>query len=182
MEEYVLIGLILAILPIISWLLQFHLSRKKKELPLFKKHPPTYLLDWLFVPFNFFWIYTIIFNLNAFILLGVVSLLINYVSAKYYIKQHIKEKRPCHLFNIKNSKSSAAGYVHAIFSVIQSFLILTFLFSGIMNVFVYINSIALFLFLLPILYSSKKIHGKISGPDRAIFVAGIIILILRLIL
>ena len=182
MNNLILAGGILALFPLISWLLQFYLSKSKKELHLFKKHLPTYFMDWVFVPFNLFWVYTITFNIEKFAILGLVSIIINYIGSKYYIKKHREEKRPVHLFNINNGKSSTAGRIHSVFSMVQMFLIFTFILDSTLNIFTYINIGLLFLFLLPALFASKKIHGRVSMPDFTIFFIGVIILILKLLI
>ena len=181
MISKLLIGLILASLPAISWILQYYDSKNRNKGHLFKKHYPTYFGDFFFVVFNLFLIYTIAFSLEKFIILGFASLIINYVSAKYYIKRHQKEKRSIHLFDVKTGKSSASGYIHAVFSVIQMFLIFVFILDSTLNVFTYINIGLLFLFLLPVLFISKKLHGKVSRPDLTVFSIGVIVLILKLI-
>ena len=182
MNNLILAGGILALFPLISWLLQFYLSKSKKELHLFKKHLPTYFMDWVFVPFNLFWVYTITFNIEKFAILGLVSIIINYIGSKYYIKKHREEKRPVHLFNIEDGKSSTAGHIHSVFSMVQMFLIFTFILDSTLDIFTYINIGLLFLFLLPALFASKKIHGRVSMPDLGLFLIGVLILVLKLVL
>lgn len=180
MSYNLFIGIALGLLPVLSWFIQYFYSIKNNKLKLFKNHPQTYLLDWLFIPFNILWVYTISLDIPLFFIFLGSSISINFFSDKFYKKMHIKENRNIHLFSLKTSKLNTAGYAHAIFSVAQLFLIFSFIFSRVSNIYVYANLIILALFLIPNIYFSKNVHGSIDKYDLALVLFGLLMIALKL--
>jgi len=170
----------LALIPLVAWLLQYSLSAKRKQLNIFRKHHPSYYLDLTLIPFNFFWIYTLNFDLFYFTMLFLISAVAYYFTSRYWIRMHRIERRESHMFSIKNEKLTPAGVVHTLFALIEIPMILSFILSLAENKFVYINSILLVIFLLGGLRSSIKVHGKIHQADISFFTIALLVILIKL--
>ena len=174
-----IISLVLALIPLINFSLKYHFSSKDKELKLFKNHWFTSYIDWLFVPFNFLWIYTFDLEWNYLILFAIISLIFFLALQHLWIKQHKKERKSVYMFDIKTEKIKKAGYVELLFFTIESTLLLGFLFSTIISQIVYIETAILILFTLAVIPSSIKIHGKLAWWDGLLTLIGIICLVIK---
>ena len=172
-----LIGLILAIIPVINFSLKYFFSFRAGELGLFKKHFVTYYADWIFVLFNFLWIFSAKANFKALFLFFIVSIIVFITLNLYWIKLHRKEKRPVYLFDIKSGKIKPAGIIEFIFFIFEATLIAGFVFSNVSSIFVYIESAVLMFFLLLCIPSSIKIHGRVSTSDMLFVVLGSIVVV-----
>lgn len=175
--NFLLIAIILALVPLINFFLKYYFSSAIGQINLFRQHLMTYYADWLFVLFNFFWIYT--FNLDIminFILIS-ISIIATLSLQVYWINLHKKEKRKCYMWNIYSKKITLAGIVEVVFAIIETYLILAFVFSTSRSLFVYLECFILFIFLLLAIPSSIRIHGKISKNDLILVISGFIAII-----
>jgi len=174
--EKIYLAILLAFIPFINFFLKYLFSYRAGELGLFKKHVITYYFDWVFVPFNFLWVYT--FNLPFIYLIcfALLSLIFFSVLIFLWIDLHKKENRPVYMFDIKSGKIRSAGLVELFFFVFEAVLIFSFLFSSIVDTFVYFEIFILFVFLLLSLFSSFRIHGKINSFDLFIVILGFLVL------
>jgi hypothetical protein len=164
----VVISIILALIPLISFYFQYYFSKKHNFHHIFKKNPACFYFDWLFILFNFFLIYTIDFNFQKLFILFFVSLVGNLFFHIEWAKIHIKEKKEAHMFDIKNKKITKAGIVHFLFSFIETILIGLFILSFSKSIFVYLELSILFFFLIGLLYSSKKVYGRVIPIELAL--------------
>ena len=104
--------LILVLIPIISFLLNYYFSIQSNTLQQFKGNYALYYLDWLFLPFNLLILYAfkldkkklMIFTISSFIIIG-------FLNAMYW------------------QFSRNVGYIHGIFASIELGLLLTIVFS-----------------------------------------------------
>lgn len=167
-----ILGIIFAALPIFSYYLQKHYSKKQKRYSSFLTHWTARYSDWIFIPFNLFLFYTIFIDYLLLIMLA-ISFVFNYFFHRLWAKN---TKEDSHFF-IKN-KFSKAGLVHLTFSTIQAALILTFLFSKVLNIFTFINLGILLIFAVLIPIGSINIHKKLMKGD--LFVALILFLFILL--
>ena len=178
--EKIIIGLILAVIPIFSWCIQYYLSSKSGNLELFKNHIATYYLDWIFVIFNLFFAFSFIFSKNIFIYALIFSFIGNILIHIFWFRLHLKEKRPIYMFELKNKKILPAGIWHFFFSFFQLSLVLMFLFSSEDNAASYACLASLVAFFLLTIPSSRKIHGKVSMTDIPFLIMGSIIILIKL--
>lgn len=171
----------LVLLPLISWLLQYKYSKEKGDLKKFKAYMSIYYFDWLFIPFNLLWIYSISVNKILFTTSIVSSLIITILIHKFWLNLHIREKRPMYMYNLKNRKITKAGIVHFIFHFIQLTLVLIFLLSNNNSLQSYLSLLILSLFFLSTIPGSRKTHGQVKETDSLFLILGILIIILKLI-
>jgi hypothetical protein len=174
------IGIILAILPILNFFLTHYFSSKQGKLKFFKKHLTGFYNDWLFVPFNFLFVFVIAFSLKWGIVLFFVSLIASLLTHKYYAKMITKENNGSHFYDVASKKWTYSGYLHFIFSTIQTALILMFLIFSIKSYLTYIAGAILIVFLSCMLVASKKMHGKIPTFDLVEVIAGIALTLARM--
>jgi hypothetical protein len=178
-----LIGLILSTLPIINFVLIYFWSKKNNVIDLFKKNRTCYYGDLFFIFFNFFLPYSIVINWKLIYVLLLISIILNIIMHFYYMKIHKKENNKVFLFNNKLNKISGGGFIHLIFSTIQTILIFIFILSEIKSNIFYVASVFLlgyFVFGIPF---SKKIHnGKVLLVDLMICGFGFCLIILKILL
>lgn len=179
--EKIFFGLLLALIPIINFFFKYYFSKRNKELPLFKKHLTTYYFDWIFLPFNFFLVYTLNLELKNILIIIFLSIISFIFLLLYWIKTHKKERRPVYLFDIKSERIKPAGFIELLFFITQCTLIFSFIFSTLNNSFVYLQLIFLLFFLLTSIFSSIKIHGKLDKVDGLIALLGLILIIIKFI-
>lgn len=177
--EKIGVGLILALIPILSWFIQYLLSKREGKLNLFRKHLSVYYFDWIFVAFNFFWVYVVSFNFN-FIM---YSLLISFVATLlihiFWKNLHLKEKKPVYMYDFKKKKITLAGIWHVFYHLIQLFLVILFLISDVSNVYSYLALFCLLFFFVGATFSSRSIHGKVSMTDIPFLILGFLIIVVK---
>jgi len=174
-------GLILASLPIINWIIEYSFSLKDKRLNLFKKHLTCYYFDFIFVFFNFLWVYVFNLNLLQTFFLSAISLIAGIFLYIHWSNVSIKEKKESFMFDLKTKKVTGAGIAHFVYQTIQLFLVLGFLISSVKSSIAYIECVIFGLFLIAMIPSSKKIHGKVLFSDLVFSIMGIIVLIIKMI-
>jgi hypothetical protein len=172
--EKIFIGILLALLPFISFYLQKGFCAHEHRLRLFRGYPMVFYVDWIFVLFNLFWVFCISFNTGLWLIVFFVILVGNVTFYNIWARIHVKEKNPIDLYDIKSKRITHAGVVHLIYAQIQACLVFIFIFSSVENIFVYFNSMLLLVYLLGGLRSSKIIHGKIIAADWFLMGLGIL--------
>ncbi len=180
-----LIALILVILPILSFTLQYYFSKKAGTLKALRKHGMVFYSDWIFLIFNPLLFYAIpIPSLQNLILFSLFSILVNiWLHFNLWLNVHIKEKKKAHMYDLINKKLSNAGIVHFLFSVVQLTLMLIFLFSPITNSLYFYEAAILCLFFLSIIPSSLRIHdGKLLKSDLFGSIFGVFCILIKLLL
>lgn len=179
--EKILIGILLALLPFISFYLQRGFCAHEHRLRLFERYPMVFYLDWIFVLFNLFWIFCVTLNASLWLIVFFVILVGNVAFYNIWARIHVKEKNPIDLYDIKIRRITHAGVIHLIYAQIQACLVFIFIFSRVENIFVYFNSILLLIYLFGGLRSSKIIHGKIIAADWFLMGLGILAVLVKLI-
>ena len=169
-----------AIVPI-NMFFQRYFAKREGRLELFRSHFSCHGIDWLFVIFNFLWIYSVTLNLFWGILALGISLVVNFVS-HYYLSQAGNGKCVgCHMFDGKKKKILPAGIVHFVFATIELVLLLIFLFADISSVEAYLATFVMLVFFVLVPYGSMKMHGKVIPYDWVFFGGGIIGISLKLV-
>jgi len=183
MMEYfeLIIGLVLAAIVPINIFLQGYYSKIEKRTELFKKHFTCYWIDWIFVLFNFFWIYAVDFDLLYWAASLFVSLILNLIAHHYLANMEEANAAPSHLFNRGEKRILPAGFVHLVFSIIETAMLLIFIFSSLESFAAYIEICIIIAFFLLVPYGSKKIHGRVIPYDWIFFCCGIIVVIGKLV-
>lgn len=176
----VIISIILASLPIISYFLQKISSDFEHRKRYFGKFIPVAYLDWVFVLFNILWIY--VTPVNFYIVpLFMVVLIANTIFSIAWAKVHIKEKNPLDLYDIKKKKLTFAGLIHLIYAQIQATLVLTFFIFSRASLLTYLGIFFLMIYILSLPISSKFIHKKVILADWILFIIGIICFFIKII-
>ena len=170
------ISLLLGVIPLINWSLEYIFSKKNKKLKQFKSHLIARYADILFVLFNFLLLYSIIFNMNKFLFFLPFLFIFNLFMHSFWSKYHSKLS---HHFMSNSGKIKSAGIVHFIFSIIQTAFILLFLFSKPISSFYYIGLLLLILFGLLSFVFSRKMHGKFIFSDAIILLGLVLISLVR---
>lgn len=174
------ISILLGLLPIISYVFQRYFSKRDKLLNEFKNHGMVSYSDWLFIPFNFVWIYAVSINLTIFITLLLIAIIANvWLHFDYWLKAHLKENKKTHMYYLSKKRLSSAGKVHLAFSIIQTILIFSLIISPINSFLGYLEMAILGLFFISYIPSSIKIHGKILPSDGITAFAGVIVVLVK---
>ena len=185
------LGLILALIPVLNFIIQYFLSKKEKTLKPFKENLICYYLDFIFIPFNFILAYTLVFPLQKLWLFALIAVLINIFFHYAFWVRYEKESQRSYLFKARSKKitlsdaihakkMTSAGIMHFIFSTIQTFFILEFFFFSLTNIWMYFNLFILMLFFIGVFIFSSKMHKKILPESILTLVVGILALIAKL--
>ena len=180
--EKLVIGLLLAMLPIISWIAHYNISKKEGNLDLFKRHPTIYYSDWTFVIFNLLWVYSakilLGLHLSLFLILIVFSVIAMIVWRKIEGEENNKRNL---IFEFNKKIFTNTGWVHMAYFLIQGFLIIVFIFSNVKNIFVYLSLIPLLIYFLLGVWASKRIHSKFVLMDKIYVFVGLLAILGKLI-
>ena len=178
MNLLVLAG-IFALAPILNFILVYEFSKKYGTLKQFQNHLSCYYLDWLFLPFNILWVFSVSILLEDFMYILLISMLGSLAIHYYWITNSIKSGQEGHLLDLGRRTFSPAGVVHALFTgfVVSLFIsYLIFAFEGILS---YLVGIIMILFFMGGFVSSKRIHGKVILSDALLLVLGILAILIR---
>jgi hypothetical protein len=170
--------LLLTFLPILSYILQYYFSSKVGLLWALKNNGMVSYSDWLFIPFNFLWAFCVSIGLFPILALLGVSIILNVIMHYYWATLPEIE----HFYNPLNGALLPAGIVHLIFSIIQTALVISFLFFSKKFKQVYFSMFILTLFFLSFIPFSIMIHGYILLSDLITCVLGLFVLLIKFIL
>ena len=178
------LGIILALIPVLNMILRYRFSKRSGEFHLFRKHPTTFYLDWLFVPANLLCVYAIDISWMFMGIILAFGALTFFLLNRAWIKQHKQENNPVYLFDIKTGKMKPSGFVEAAFFIIEFTLGFSMFFSTIKNMFVYLELAMGFAFLIASFFSALKIHNskKLCAADKYFFILITALLVIKLIL
>lgn len=167
------LSLSLAFLPVISFVAQDLLSRHAGTYAYFSQHFLAYVADWLFVPINYFLAKLIKWDSGKLIfLLLCISITIN---SFLHLFWQINELDGGHMID-RAGVILAAGWVHLIYSTIQTTLLMLYAFSAKQeNVATFIAS-----FIIAFYFSSHLIYGitqrgSFNISELFVFIAGTVI-------
>lgn len=141
------IGLLLAAIPILAFIFQYHFSKKDKRLKYFKNNFIIYYLDFIFVPLGFIFAYTLQFPLSFFMFFIALSVILNILLHTLFWFGKKKGIEKGYMFT-KTMRLNTAGKIHFLFSTIETFFILEFLFFSIENIWTRAGFILLVIFFL----------------------------------
>lgn len=176
--EKIWIALILAFVPVLSWSLSYYFSKKEGKLKFFKNHFTFYYADWLFVLFNFLFVFCT--NLNIlFIPVISVSIVLSILINRIWFKGGIN-KLEAHMYNWKTRELTKTGHIHFVFMFFQLALILFFIVFSIKNVSSIVSCLILILYFLSYPKSSKNLHKKFILSDILVCSFGILIVLVKL--
>jgi hypothetical protein len=153
--------IILGLIPVINFWLQYYFTKQEKIVSIFKKHWICYRLDWIFIPINTLFIFLITtVSRETILLLGIGSLIINYV-VHYFrsIDNHIENSHIIH------PQITKAGRVHMIFSSIEFLIIALILVSPSQWGIIYSELWLLTVFIGWLIYGGYRIHKKLYRSD-----------------
>ena len=176
------LGFILALIPVLNFIIQYFLSKKEKVLRSFNKNLICHSLDFIFIPFNFLLAYTLTFPLQEFWLFVLIAFLLNILAHCAYWLRYKRSFRRSYMFTKKPKKMTFAGIIHFIFSTIQTFFILEFFFFSLTNMWMYFNLFILMLFFIGVFIFSSKMHKKILPEAIWTLAVGIGALIIKIVL
>jgi hypothetical protein len=118
-------GVLLAAMPALSFALQLWFSSQDNTLPLLFSHYTVSYIDWVFVPFNFFVVYTVNWRRGGLLFFAMVlSLVFNVISHAYW--QYALVENPGYMFG-REHIVLRSGWVHVCYATIQMTLLLAFL-------------------------------------------------------
>jgi len=123
-------GCLLAILPVASFLIQYSLSLHAGTLHAFFHHLTVMVVDWVFVPFNFFVVKVIDWGKGGKIfVIACISVALNALTHAYWQYNGLDFG---HMIT-RNQIVLPAGWVHLAFSTIQMMLLVAFVFCRNLN-------------------------------------------------
>ncbi len=153
--------IILGLIPVINFWLQYYFCKQEKILDVFKKHRTCYRLDWIFIPLNILFCFLIIsVSRKIILLIGVTSLIINYVI--HHLRSLDKNIENSHLVHTYITK---AGRIHMVFSSIEVFIITLIFLSPSQWIVMYSELWLLVVFIIGLIYGAYRIHHKIYRSD-----------------
>lgn len=119
------LGVVLALLPPLSFVLQRYLSRRAGTEEFFSHHLTVMVVDWIFIPFNFFVVRTIDWRLGVRLYaITVIAVALNVLTHAYWQAQGLDLG---HMIT-PDGVVLAAGWVHLAFSIIETILLIAFVF------------------------------------------------------
>jgi hypothetical protein len=178
---YVIVSLILALLPLISYYVQYFVAKRSGRLVAFENFLPVRYMDWVFIPFNFLWLYVVnielIFNiyLILFVVIGALILLL------WWGKQDPRNSK-WEDYSFRKGKFRAEGWVHGVYALFQGFLVVVFLLSSIKSISALIECILLLIYFFIGIVGISKLHKKFSAPDLFFVIVGIVVVLIKIIL
>ena len=118
-------GIILAVLPLVSFLAQYVLSLRAGTYQLFFHHLTVMVVDWVFVPLNFFVVRVIEWRRGGRLyLIMCVSAMLNILTHAFW---QYTLSDPGHMIT-KTGIFLPAGWVHLAFSIMETVLLIAFVF------------------------------------------------------
>ena len=173
-------GILLIILPILNFIIQYYYTRTTKTLDLFKNHWIAYWGDFIFIPINI-----LFFAMNT-----VSSLTIGWLFLASIVFNSIihrwrwwanKKWIISHMFYSTSSKLNPAWITHFIYSVIETTVLMAIIFSHYnANTFPLLFG-SIIVFSAVLLVGSYHLHKKIVIRDVLVFVALSLALIIKMI-
>lgn len=172
-----MIGILLALLPVVSYFLQYYFAKIQNDLKSFKKYVPTQIMDWVFIPFNFIWIYIVNLSLMYYFFILVFLVVAGSLMGCWWGLLNREDRYACRPANFKFGHS----LVHIFYFLIQGVLVLSFIFSSIKGGLVYFGCLFLGIYFLSAIYLFRKIDKKIELPDWVYIIFGLLVVLGKLI-
>ncbi len=173
---------ILALAPILNFVLVYEFSKKYGTLKHFQNHLACYYLDWLFIPFNILWVFSVNILLGDFLSILVLSMLGSLAIHYFWITKSLRSGQEGHILDLEKETFSPAGIVHALFTGLVVSLFLSYLIFAFESILSYLAGLIMVAFFVGGFVSSKRIHGKIIFSDAIFLVLGILAILIRFLL
>ncbi len=158
------LSILLALLPLFVWIIQYFYSKSHNLLKTFRKHWTCYYGDWIFVLVNFFFLYSVSVS-EIIYLLALISIIINLYIHALWGNQNKKSIIQCHLYHKGTNKLDLNGYAHLIFSTVEMTIISGIIFLTPKFPIIFIELFILLIFGCFIIIGSYKIHSRINRID-----------------
>jgi hypothetical protein len=153
---------------------------KNSGIPLFKEHITCYYFDWLFVPFNMVFPYTVGIRSYYILPIFIFSLFASIIIHVFWFKIHKNENKEIYLYDLKLNRITKPGLIHLIFLIFQMGLVVYFILFSEMSAYSIFGLMLLFTFFLGTQVGSKMIHGNVIKSDLTFFVLGILVIALKI--
>jgi len=170
-KSVIMVNICLALLPVFSFLMQYIFSKEAGTEQILFHHSTVMIVDWIFIPFNFWVISTIDWKHGGKIyLIVIVSVILNIATHAFWQYYRVD---PGHMIT-KSGIFLPAGWVHLTFSILETILLLAFVFcrkSGAPR----IKLVTIFatLYFLTMGISGFMIHHRITLSDAIVVVSGL---------
>ena len=166
------LSIIFSLIPLIFWFIQYFLSKKMGILANFKAHFTCYYVDWIFIPINLLFLYSIKIN-NAFYYLLLISIIFNIALHVFWGK--IINQTNSHLFSKKTKKINLMGIFHLIFQILEFCIIISILFFTPISSLILLELFFVLIYSLGILVASYKKYKGFHKVNILDFLGGVFI-------
>lgn len=172
---------IFTLLPFISWFWQYYFSRKNGLLDSFQKHWMCYRGDWIFIPINALFFFSVQIS-SLLSLLIIPAILLNLFPHLLWGYENKKKRLRLHFYLPNTARLNGAGIIHFVFSVIQTTVFLWIIF--LIPIIPYIFWILFFmvLFSLVLMYCSYRMHGRVTYDDIIVWSSVILLIAFKVLL
>jgi hypothetical protein len=124
-RPYQIAGVVLAFLPLVSFLGQFFFSLRAGTSQIMLHHPTVIIADWIFVPFNFFVVRVIEWKqMKKLWVIAFISVVLNLLTLLFW---QYSNSDSGHMIS-KSGAILPAGWVHFGFSIVETVLLMAFVF------------------------------------------------------
>lgn len=150
-----------------SWFWQYYFSRRNGLLDSFQAHWMCYRGDWIFIPINAIFLFSVdISPLLA--LLIVPAIVLNLFPHFLWGYENKKKRLRLHFYILNTARLSEAGIVHFIFSTIQTTVFFWIFFLSPIIPFIFWILFLTILFSVVLVYCSYRMHGRITYDDMIV--------------
>lgn len=169
-------GWLLALLPVVSFFLQYRFSVQIGTQRLFLHHPDVAFADWIFVPFNYFAARVIEWRSGwRLYVISVISVIGAAWSHAFWEYNHLD---PGHMI-AKNGIVLPAGWVHVAFSTAEATLLMAFVFCRNQNTRgVKLGTALAVAYFVALGAGSYVLHGNILVSDLVTVAIGLFFLLI----
>lgn len=172
------ISILLALVPVLHFTLLYYFAKKNDRLHFVRKNYALWYTDWLYLPFNALYVYTLIINPILLGLSFIFSMTVSIITHHFIRDRAVKQEGKT-LF-VSKGKYTHEAHVHFIFSVIEMSLVLNALFSVPISIFYTYLFIPILLYFAAWLFLMKRIHGRWDELETSVAVISMILIIAKL--
>jgi|WetSurMetagenome_2_1015567.scaffolds.fasta_scaffold17251_2 hypothetical protein len=168
------------LLPVISFILLYFLSRMNNRWQILKNNYAILYLDWTFIPFNLFIPLSVIFSWKIFIAVFVLALIVSIIINRKWHVSNPKNNMP--RFFTTDKGLTPEGWIHLLFMSVQGALVITVLFSRAISFYYIIELLILFMYFIPyilIVMFVRKLRLR-NKSEMPFVILGIITVIIRM--
>jgi hypothetical protein len=160
-----------AALPALSFILQLWLSQRAGTEGIFMRHPTVTIVDWVLMPFNYFAVRTIDWTRGvAMFVVSIIALVLNAATHAYWGYAHLD---PGHMIT-SMGVILPAGWVHLVFSSVETSLMIAFVFIGRVGVDRRLARGFAILYFLLMAIAGYRIQGRFMLSDVVASMTGLL--------